>query len=146
MKKRSSVELEVRYAETDQMAVVHHSNYLVWFEVARTRLCEEAGFHYARIEEQGYLLVVSGASARFRQGARYGDRVAVDCRLDRVGSRVLEFAYEVRRGSDLLATGVTEHVWVDRESGRHCRIPQFLEPTFLELAGQTELRSVRKSG
>ena len=146
MKKGSSVELEVRYAETDQMAVVHHSNYLVWFEVARTRLCEEAGFHYAGIEEQGYLLVVSGASARYRQAARYGDMVVVDCRLEWVGSRVLEFVYEVHRGDDLLATGVTEHVWVERESGRHCRIPHFLRRTFLDLAGQTDLRSVRRSG
>ena len=68
------VDVEVRYSETDQMGVVHHANYLVWFELARTRLCLEAGFHYAEIEKRGLLLLVTSAQLTYRAPARYGDR------------------------------------------------------------------------
>lgn len=143
MKPRTEVELEVRYAETDQMGVVHHSNYLCWFEVARTRHCEESGHHYAAIEEQGYWLVVTAASIRYRQAARYGDHVVVSCVLDWVATRVLQFAYEVHSNGRLLATGTTEHVWVDRSTGRPCRIPENLRDAFLRIAGQESLQRRR---
>jgi len=127
--------VEVRYAETDQMGVVHHSVYLVWFELARTRLCLESGHHYADVEKLGYYLVVTRTETRFLAGATYGDTVRVVCWLDRMGSRGLRFAYEVRRGGEAIATGATEHVWVDRESGRPCRIPEVLREPFTRLAG-----------
>lgn len=127
--------MEVRYAETDQMGVVHHSVYLVWFELARTRLCLESGHHYADVEKLGYYLVVTRTETRLLAGAAYGDTVRVVCWLDRMGSRGLRFAYEVRRGEDLIATGATEHVWVDRASGRPCRIPGVLKEPFTRLAG-----------
>ena len=146
MKPRSEIDLEVRYAETDQMGVVHHANYLVWFEVARTRLCEREGHPYAAIEEQGYWLVVTGATVRYRRGARYGETVQVSCQVDWVGTRGLRFGYEVHCNTKRLATGTTEHVWVDRRSGRHCRIPQHLQATFLKLAEQESLLVPRPSG
>jgi acyl-CoA thioester hydrolase len=136
---RCDVDLEVRYAETDQMGVVHHAAYLVWFEVARTRLCAASGRPYADIERSGYFLVVSGAALTYRDGARYGDVVRVTAWVDWVASRALQFGYEVRRGEALLADGHTRHVWVDRSTGRHCRMPADLEAPFLELAEQTEL-------
>ncbi len=132
---RATVEVEVRYAETDQMGVVHHANYLVWFELARTRLCRESGFHYADIERLGYLLMVTGAELRYRRGAHYGDTVGVVCWLERMSSRGLRFAYEVRRGDDLLAEGATEHLWVDKASGKPCRTPEALREPFARLAG-----------
>src|SRR5689334_16218839 len=76
---RATTDVEVRYAETDQMGVVHHANYVVWFELARTRLCSESGFHYADIEKLGYLLMVTGVEARYYRPARYGDVVRVVC-------------------------------------------------------------------
>ncbi|MEM9592771.1 MAG: thioesterase family protein [Acidobacteriota bacterium] len=129
-----SLDVEVRYAETDQMGVVHHSNYLVWFELARTRLCLESGFHYAAIETMGYYLVVTRTETRYLTGARYGDTVRVSCWLDKLGSRGQRFAYRVERGDELLAEGATEHVWVDRASGKPCRIPQPLKEPFRRLA------------
>jgi acyl-CoA thioester hydrolase len=122
--------IEVRYAETDQMGIVHHANYLVWFEQARTRLCALAGFHYAEIEKQGYLLLVTGASVCYRGPSRYGDEVDVACWVDRLGSRGVTFAYAVSRGDDLLATGTTEHVWVDAASRRPTRFPAGLKSPF----------------
>lgn len=127
--------MEVRYAETDQMGVVHHSVYLVWFELARTRLCLETGYHYADVERLGYYLVVTRTETRFLAGATYGDTVQIFCWLAKMASRGLRFAYEVRSGGDVIATGTTEHVWVERESGRPCRIPGVLKGPFTRLAG-----------
>ena len=132
----ATVEVEVRYAETDQMGVVHHANYLVWFELARTRLCAESGFHYSEIERLGYLLMVSGATLRYRAGARYGDRVGVTAWVERMGSRGLAFGYAVRRGEELLATGTTEHIWVEAATRRPAVTPAPLREPFRRLAGR----------
>ena len=133
---RAEVEIEVRYAETDQMGVVHHANYLVWFELARTNLCTVSGFHYADIERLGYLLMVTAAEARYRRGARYGDKLRVVAWVARLASRGLRFSYEVYRQEELLATGTTEHVWVEAASGRLCRTPESLREPFARLAGR----------
>jgi acyl-CoA thioester hydrolase len=122
------------------MGVVHHAAYLVWFEVARTRLCADAGRPYADIERAGYFLVVSGVDLTYREGARYGDLVRVRSWVDWVASRAMQFGYQVRRGDSLLAEGHTRHVWVDRSTGRNCRMPADLVAPFLSLAEQSTLR------
>lgn len=132
---RAETEIEVRYAETDQMGVVHHANYVVWFELARTRLCALSGFHYADIEKMGYLLMVTGVQVSYRRPARYGNTVRVLCWGERLASRGLRFAYEVRNGDELLVTGATDHVWVESSTGRPCRIPEPLVEPFRKLAG-----------
>ena len=132
---RVAVEVEVRYAETDAMGIVHHANYLVWFELARTRLCRESGTHYADIERSGYWLTVTGAEARYRSGARYGDTVRVASWVDRLESRGIRFGYEVHRDRQLIATGMTRHVWIDR-NGRPRRLPEPLRGSFARLAGK----------
>lgn len=131
---RAEMDVEVRYAETDQMGVVHHANYVVWFELARTRLCSLTGFHYADIERLGYLLMVTGVEVRYHRPARYGDVVRLSCWCERLASRGLRFAYEVRHGEAKLVTGVTEHVWIERATGRPCRIPEVLREPFQKLA------------
>lgn len=131
---RAAVDVEVRYAETDAMGIVHHSAYLVWFELARTRLCRETGFTYSEIEKGGNFLTVTGVQVSYRRPARYGDELRVTAWVDRLGSRGLRFAYEVDRGEERLASGTTEHVWIDRE-GRPCRIPGHLAPSFARLVG-----------
>jgi acyl-CoA thioester hydrolase len=132
---RCTTEIEVRYAETDQMGVVHHANYIVWFEMARTRLCALSGFHYADIEKMGYLLMVTGVEARYRRPARYGETVRVVCWGDHLGSRGMRFAYEVFKDADLLATGASDHIWVETATGRPCRTPEPLREPFRKLAG-----------
>lgn len=130
------IEVEVRYAETDQMGVVHHSNYLVWFELARTHLCAASGFTYAAIEELGYWLMVTRSEVDYKRGARYGERVLVRASIERLTSRTLRFGYEVSCDGELLARGATEHVWVSRERRRPCRIPEVLRVPFARLAGE----------
>lgn len=135
---RTEIEVEVRYAETDQMGVVHHANYVVWFELARTALCSVTGFHYADIERLGYLLMVTGVEARYHRPARYGDAARIVCWCERMGSRGLRFAYEVRKGEERLVTGATEHIWIDKATSRPCRTPEMLREPFERLAGLAE--------
>jgi len=129
------VSVEVRYAETDAQGVVHHSNYIVWFELARTGLCSMSGHHYADVEDLGYLLVVTRTETRYLKGARYGDTVTVACRIDRLSSRGVRFVYEVTKDGEKMASGATEHIWVDRETRKPCRTPEVLRQPFRRLAG-----------
>jgi len=131
---RSTTEVEVRYAETDQMGVVHHANYLVWFELARTRLCTQSGYQYHQIEDLGFHLMVTSCQVDYRRAARYGETLEVDAWLAELASRRLRFDYAVRRDEELLATGRTEHVWVDAATGRLCRTPEPLRGPFSRLA------------
>lgn len=130
-----AIEVEVRYAETDQMGVVHHANYPVWFEIARTRLCATSGWHYADIERLGFLLMVSGLEVSYRRPARYGDTVEVVCRMTRNGSRGVRFGYDVSCRGERLATGATDHIWVETATGKPCRTPEPLRIAFARLAG-----------
>ena len=135
---RAQVDIEVRYVETDQMGVVHHANYVVWFEVARTSLCAQSGYHYSDIEALGYRLVNSALSVRYRLPARYGETVRVTCWIDHLPSRAIHFAYEVHRDGELLATGITGHLWVESATNRPCRAPEVLREPFRRLAGLIE--------
>jgi acyl-CoA thioester hydrolase len=130
------IDIEVRYAETDQMGVVHHANYIVWFELARTRLCELSGWHYADIERLGYLLMVTRVDVRYLRGALYGEKVQVRCRTDHLGSRGVRFFYQVEGKGGTLATGHTEHIWVTKDTRRPCRTPERLREPFARLAGE----------
>ena len=88
-------EFRVRYAETDQMGVVYHVNYLVWCEVGRTDLIREAFMSYARLEEQGILLAVAEAGMRFHASAKYDDRIRVETTVADVRSRSVTFEYGI---------------------------------------------------
>ena len=110
--------VRVRYAETDQMGVVYHANYLVWFEVGRVELMRSLGFDYRTLEaEEGCLIAVVEATARYRQPARYDDELIVRAHLKMVRSSMVQFGYEIVRAADgvLLCTGATTHVVVGRD-------------------------------
>lgn len=91
----SETKLRVRYAETDQMGIVYHSNYLIWFEVGRTELFRNLGLPYTVFEEQGLSLAVVEASCRYRQPAKYDDELVVYTRLEKFTSRIIKFSYQV---------------------------------------------------
>jgi acyl-CoA thioester hydrolase len=124
--KQAEVRFRVRYAETDQMGVVYHSNYLIWMEMGRVELCRGLGVRYRDMEEQdGVLLTVAEASCRYRAPARYDDEVLVRATVARASTRLIEFQYEivaVETGA-LLATGSTTHVICGRDL-RPCRLPK----------------------
>ena len=110
-------EVRVRYAETDQMGIVHHANYLVWFEAARSELCRSRGFSYKEMEEGDSLLVVAESYVRYKSPAHYEDLLTVRTQVGEIRSRSLRFIYEVHRASDdtLIAEGETLHVVTDKE-------------------------------
>ena len=110
-------EIRVRYAETDQMGIVHHANYLTWFEVGRSELCRARGFSYKEMEDEtDALLVVAETYCRYKSPALYEDVLTIRTRVAEMRSRSLRFVYEVYRPSDdsLLAEGETMHVVTDR--------------------------------
>ena len=114
----------VRYAETDQMGVVHHSAYIVWFEEGRSAWMRAMGSNYADLEAEGFNLAVSEVYARYMAPARYGRQVTVRSWVDEVRSRSVKICYQVvdTETGHLLATGHTRHICVDR-SGRVVRLP-----------------------
>ena len=117
--------LRVRYAETDAMGIVYHSNYIVWFEVGRGEYMRQQSDDYAQWEARGYYLPVIEVQARYLAPARYADLVTVKTRVEEARSRQVTFAYEVvmAETGQLLATGRTKHICVDEE-GAIKTIPQ----------------------
>ncbi|AFM41829.1 acyl-CoA thioester hydrolase, YbgC/YbaW family [Desulfosporosinus acidiphilus SJ4] len=113
--------LRVRYAETDQMGIVYHANYLIWFEVGRTELFREINLPYTRFEEQGFSLAVIEANCRYRKPARYDDDIKIVTTIDKVTTRSVTFSYLVYRDETLLAQGKTVHLFINKE-GRHTDI------------------------
>lgn len=112
----------VRYKETDQMGIAHHSNYVVWFEIGRTDLCRAAGVPYAEIEARGYILVVTEIQCRYRLPFRYDDEVIIRTSIAESQSRAMKFAYELfDANGELRATGSSSHLWLDRESRKPVR-------------------------
>lgn len=105
-------EVRVRYAETDQMGIAYHANYLVWCEIGRTDLIRQSGMTYAAMEERGVKLAVSEASLRFHASARYDDLVRIETTITEVKSRSVTFAYSISRGvnGERLASAVTSLV------------------------------------
>jgi acyl-CoA thioester hydrolase len=123
--------VRVRYAETDQMGVVYHSNYFVWFEVGRTDLLRSSGWTYREMESDGVSLPVIEARCEYKQPARYDDDLEIRTTGTLVSPVRLAFSYEVvrPRDSQMVATGQTVHASIDR-SGRPCRLPDRVRELF----------------
>jgi acyl-CoA thioester hydrolase len=123
----SFTELRVRYAETDQMGVVYHANYLAWCEVGRTDFIRQRGRSYAEIEKLGVGLAVSDAALRFHAPARYDDLIRIETTLAEVRSRTLTFTYVIshaERGTRLV-TATTTLIGLDRD-GKIAALPEAL--------------------
>ena len=127
----SKTRLRVRYSETDQMGIVYHANYLVWFEVGRTELFRELDLPYTQFEEQGLGLAVIEASCRYRKPSRYDDDLVIITGLDHMSSRSVRFSYQVYREETLLAEGKTVHVFINKE-GRLADVRQYAIWTSLQ--------------
>jgi acyl-CoA thioester hydrolase len=127
-----TVEFRARYAETDQMGIVYHANYLPWCEIGRTELIRRLYRSYADVEREGVLLAVTDVSLRYHASARYDDLVRVTATLEQVRSRGVSFLYEVHRveedgSTTRLASGRTGHIAIDRQGS-----PRKLPPSILE--------------
>ena len=113
--------LRVRYAETDKMGVVYHSNFVIWFEVGRVELLRQLGFQYSEMEtEDNCHIPVVDLRVRYKSPAQYDDEIVVRTQIKNVRSSLLHFSYEVFRETDrtLLATGETMHIIVNNKLER----------------------------
>jgi acyl-CoA thioester hydrolase len=117
--------IRVRYAETDRMDVVYHSNYLVWFETARILMLDQIGMPYSEIEARGLFLPVLTVSAEYKSPARFDDQLEIHLFMKKKPRARIHFDYEVLRGDELLATGHSSHGFMDR-SGKGQRPPEDL--------------------
>jgi acyl-CoA thioester hydrolase len=126
MKDYSEAITRVRYAETDQMGVVHHGNYFTWFEIGRVELCRELGFEYKQMETQDdSFIVVAEAHCRYKRPARFDDVLEIRTRVTQSQRRTLRFGYEIfnQATGELIATGETLHVICD-SLGRPKSLPE----------------------
>ncbi len=119
------IDIRVRYPEADQMGVLHHSRYWVYFEMGRTELLRKQGISYADLEREGVFFVVAKCSARFKAPARYDEVLRLATRIVRMGAARIDHTYELKRKSDsaLLCSAETTLACVDRE-GRIIQIPE----------------------
>jgi acyl-CoA thioester hydrolase len=136
----SETRIRVRYAETDQMGVVYHANYLVWFEVGRVEHIRQLGLDYKTMEiEEGCGIAVVEAVARYKAPARYDDELIVRTTLARVRGSIIEFHYTIQQANDglTLCEGSTTHIVVDRAM-RRAPMPLRYAEAFREATARTE--------
>jgi acyl-CoA thioester hydrolase len=138
-------QVRVRYAETDAMGVVHHSQYVIWFEVGRSSFMRGIGHSYADVERLGYLLVLAELGVRYLRPAHYDELITVRTQLTQLRSRSVTFSYTIVRpdaldeSEQVLATGLTRLICTDRQ-GQVQRLPApfraVLEPYTAKLAAE----------
>jgi acyl-CoA thioester hydrolase len=126
-----STQLRVRYAETDQMGVVYHANYIVWMEVGRVEYFRAQGIRYRDMEQEGILLVVVEAHCRYHSPARYDEEVSIRTWVEEAGPRMIRFGYEMTDSltGRHLATGETKHVFCSPDQ-KPKKLPEKYRPNF----------------
>ena len=126
----SEFKVRVRYAETDQMGVVYHANYLIWFEIGRVEHIRQLGLDYKSMErEDGCSIAVVEATLRYKAPARYDDELIIRTHIAGLRGSILRFAYAIHRATDdlLLCEGSTTHIVVDREMKRTAMPQRFTD-------------------
>ena len=119
------IQVRVRYAETDRMGLLHHANYLVYFEQARTELLRQQGRTYKDLEDAGYFLVIAKIEVKYRSPAHYDDLLTIRTTITRVSPIRLEHRYEVFREGSLIAEATSTLACVDRQ-GKLQQMPEWI--------------------
>lgn len=117
MKDQERYQHKVQYYETDQMAIVHHSNYIRWFEEARTDYMERMGLGYDRMEEKGIISPVLAVEADYLRMVHYGDTVSITCFIKQYNGIKLTIGYEISSEKTKMVhcTGTTKHCFLNKE-------------------------------
>lgn len=113
----AATKIITRYSETDQMGIIYHSNYAVWFEAGRTDFLKKIGFSYKEIEGRGILLPLYEMNCKFKSPARYEDEITIKTSLKEITKGRVIFSYKVINDLDgkLLSLGETMHGWTNRD-------------------------------
>ncbi|MDW0109477.1 acyl-CoA thioesterase [Sporosarcina aquimarina] len=138
----SEKEIEIRYAETDQMGVVYHANYLVWMEIGRTKLIEDLGFTYAGLEAEGYLSPVTDLSIKYKAAMRYGTSATIRTWIESHGKLRTTYGYQILHADGTVAaTATSEHVVVRKDTFRPVslrKIDPIWDAKYVEVANQVD--------
>lgn len=134
----SQSKITVRYAETDKMGIVHHSNYPVWFEIARTDFIKKLGVPYSVLEQKGLMLPLVDLNCHYIRPAYYEDEVVISACVTFLHYSKIEFSYTVKRGDELLTTGKTVHGFVRSDTFKPINVKKFDFELFEKLKASIE--------
>lgn len=119
--------VRVRYAETDQMGVTYHGNYAQYFEIGRTEWLRSLGITYKYMEKTGIMLPVISLNCQFKKSAYYDEQLTITTKLKKTPTVKIEFDYEIKNESgDLICTGNTVLAFIDMNSKRPTRCPEYI--------------------
>lgn len=122
--------LRPRYADTDQMGIIHHAKYFEYFEIARTELLRSLGLPYAQLEEEGYLLPLTDCYAKFIKPIKYDQLIRIETTMENFSGVRIHLSYKIYddETNELLSEGYTKHSWVKKNNLKPARPPiKFLE-------------------
>jgi len=125
--KIDEIQIRVRYGETDQMGIVHHSNYALYLEMARIEWLRKLGVSYKKMEEDGFILPVVSLALNFKKSAYYDDVIKVKTQLKKPPTATIEFEYEItNEQGEIITTANTVLAFLDTKSKRPIRAPKFI--------------------
>lgn len=129
----NETQLRVQYYETDQMGVVHHSNYIRYFEIGRTELMRSIGLCYNRLENSGTVMPITNVEVRYFYPAYYDDVISIKSFIKEIPKARIVFYYEIyNEQKKLLVEGSTTLAFVNKETGRPQRAPEKMIQTLSE--------------
>ncbi|MDR5658682.1 thioesterase family protein [Serpentinicella sp. ANB-PHB4] len=132
------IKINPRYSETDQMGIIYHANYLVWFEVARTETLQKYGINYKEMEDQDIMLPVIEANCKYKSSAKYGDEITIKTSIANMGASRVKFNYTVMKADRILAEGFTEHAFMSAKKGRAINLKKANEFLYNQLVDITK--------
>lgn len=125
--KTNKTSIRVRYGETDQMGVVYHANYVNFFEIGRTEWLRSLGYTYKSLEASGVFLPVIGIEIDYKKSAKYDDELTVESSLIEKPNIRIQFSHKIfNQEGDLLVTGISKLVFLDKKNNRPVKCPKFL--------------------
>ena len=127
-----------RYAETDQMGIIHHSVYPIWFEAARTDFIKFAGITYTQLEKKGVMLPLSELTCRYFRPVHYEDEVTIVTEVLKVSAARIVFRYRVVLNGELMAEGTTTHGFVSSDTFRPVNLKKLMPEFFEKLSGSVK--------
>lgn len=123
----NSFSVRVRYAETDQMGIVYHGNYVQYFEMGRIAWLRDLGISYKSMEENGIILPVISLQVNFKKSAKFDDLITVETKLKKRPTVKIEFAYKIYNANrELLTEATTVLAFLDKETKRPIRCPDYI--------------------
>ena len=130
---KCETKIVARYAETDQMGVIHHSVYPVWFEAARTEYIKMAGMTYTQLERSGVMMPLTELSCKYIMPVHYEDEVTIITETLKLSFSRVTFRYKVLLNGSLMAEGSTTHAFVSTESFRPVSLKKVMPDLFEKL-------------